>query len=132
MKEVRPNESSSVCEADLREVQDHQAEGPRHGHLRESEAQAEAGLRFKEKSRTVIQPGFFHTQIEMVRHRFRGAGSGTARPQRLSLKKSASAFRDFPKDISFTGNTGDAAVLLSGQARGGACEADNPRQILFR
>jgi hypothetical protein len=25
-------------------VQDHQAQGPHHGHLRESEAQAEAGL----------------------------------------------------------------------------------------
>jgi len=44
MKEGKSHESSSVCEADLREVQDYQAEGPCDGHLRESEAQAEAGL----------------------------------------------------------------------------------------
>ena len=43
-KEEKPNEGSSVCQADLRKVQDHQAQGPRHGHLRESQAQAEAGL----------------------------------------------------------------------------------------
>jgi hypothetical protein len=37
-------ESQTVCETHLRKVQDHQAQGPRHDHLRESEAQAEAGL----------------------------------------------------------------------------------------
>ena len=43
-KEEKPNEGSSVCQAHLRKVQDHQAQGPRYGHLRESQAQAEAGL----------------------------------------------------------------------------------------
>lgn len=37
-------EGSSVCEANLREVQGHQAQGRCDGHLREPQAQAEAGL----------------------------------------------------------------------------------------
>ena len=37
-------ESTFICKTDLREVQDHQAQRPHHGHLRESEAQAETGL----------------------------------------------------------------------------------------
>jgi hypothetical protein len=37
-------ESQTVCETHLRKVQDHQAQRPRHDHLRESEAQAKAGL----------------------------------------------------------------------------------------
>ena len=44
-KEAQSDESETLCQAYLRKMQDHQAEGPRHGHLRESEAQAAPGLR---------------------------------------------------------------------------------------
>jgi hypothetical protein len=43
-------ESQTVCETHLRKVQDHQAQGSRHDHLRESEAQAEAGLMPQEQT----------------------------------------------------------------------------------
>jgi hypothetical protein len=38
------HESKTECETHLREVQDHQAQRPHHGYLREPEAQAETGL----------------------------------------------------------------------------------------
>jgi len=38
------HESKTEREAHLREVQDHPAQGPGHGHLRKPQAQAEAGL----------------------------------------------------------------------------------------
>jgi hypothetical protein len=38
------NESQTFREAHVREVQDHQAQGQSHGHLREPEAQAASGL----------------------------------------------------------------------------------------
>ena len=43
-QEVTEHEGSSVREAHLREVQDHPPQGQGHGDLRESQAQAEAGL----------------------------------------------------------------------------------------
>ena len=43
-QEVTEHEGSSVREAHLREVQDHPPQGQDHGDLRESQAQAEAGL----------------------------------------------------------------------------------------
>ena len=46
IKEVS-HESQTVCEAHVREVQDHQAQGQSHGHLREPQAQAETGLTLK-------------------------------------------------------------------------------------
>ena len=44
MKEVS-HESKAVCEAHVREVQDHQAQGQSHGHLRKPQAQAETRLK---------------------------------------------------------------------------------------
>jgi hypothetical protein len=39
------NESKTFRKTHLRKVQDYQAQGPRYGYLRKSQAQAEAGLR---------------------------------------------------------------------------------------
>jgi hypothetical protein len=39
------NESKAIRKENLREVQDHKEKRPHNGHLRESEAQAETGLR---------------------------------------------------------------------------------------
>ncbi len=44
MMEVNCNESQTVSEAYLREMQDNKAQRPGYGHLPEPEAQAEAGL----------------------------------------------------------------------------------------
>ncbi len=44
MMEVKTHESKTVCKADLRKVQDYQAQRPRHGHLLKPEAQAETRL----------------------------------------------------------------------------------------
>jgi hypothetical protein len=41
---VITNESETVRQEDLREVQDHQEKRQDHGHLREPQAQAETGL----------------------------------------------------------------------------------------
>ena len=45
------HESKTECETHLRKVQDHQAQRPHHGYLREPQAQAEAGLIFQEQNR---------------------------------------------------------------------------------
>jgi len=44
LRRLTRDESTSVGQTDLREVQDHQAQGPRYGYLRESPAQTETGL----------------------------------------------------------------------------------------
>ena len=44
------NESKAFSKTDVREVQDHQAQGSRYGHLRESSSQAKAGLIWLELS----------------------------------------------------------------------------------
>jgi hypothetical protein len=38
------HEGQALSKTDLRKVQDHQAQGPRDGHMREPEAQTKAGL----------------------------------------------------------------------------------------
>jgi hypothetical protein len=55
-------EGSSVCEADLREVQGDQAAWRRDGHLREPQAQAEAGLALQVCS--VFWPSLFRKRRE--------------------------------------------------------------------
>jgi hypothetical protein len=44
LRGVNHNESQTVCETHLREVQSDQAQGSHHDYLRKPEAQAEAGL----------------------------------------------------------------------------------------
>jgi hypothetical protein len=45
-------------------VQDHQAQGPRHGHLRESEAQAEAGLIHAKQNPGRFGSGFLFLKMD--------------------------------------------------------------------
>ena len=51
---VITDESETVREEDLREVQDHQEKRQDHGHLREPQAQAETGLRSPDPPKIVF------------------------------------------------------------------------------
>ena len=48
-QEVKRYESQTVCQAHVREVQDHQAQGQSHGHLRKPQTQAETRLKEGQK-----------------------------------------------------------------------------------
>ena len=43
-REANTNESQTFCKENLREVQNHKAQGSRYGYLRKSQAQAAPGL----------------------------------------------------------------------------------------
>ena len=44
LREANTNESQTFCKENLREVQNHKAQGSRYGYLRKSQAQAASGL----------------------------------------------------------------------------------------